>query len=550
MSSTAKTQKQPTKAFILGRFRNTSHDLLSTEKSLLSIPTCFGKIELSGLRCISLFSMFVNIAAFCVLLAILVQVYYLQSNHNFLIVEYTVDAARFRDIITNSVKTATLYAACLPVLNISVMSKGINTTTAVMTSSLVTTQLNNYNRFMDRFPVFLNRVISNLTQEEIQLLQLNDTSLYVNSSSIQLEAQAASLLKKGQSLEALKLLLTDEYLNISSTANKLEPIVKYVNDKELATNTKLSSGALAGLVIVCVSMAIVIPVVVLTLVCALNRDALYRKRLQRANAVMLIDTMQDSQLRELFRKHCEKEHSLDNYLFLERIGEYKNLCAKSFEIKSVLFDYSSSDMNDDSMSVTTAITNNSDLSENGKKKKKSPHQYTEQDLKEVEKKKFELATLIYSEFLRIEGAHSVNISKKMADTVKLELERISTTTSGSSTEKEVTSPNTTSSSTDQERPSVGIFDWEEKTLSERLFDELENEIAIVMIDTHHRFKLSLEFQKQMKIHNIQTKLKQQQKGASSSNPTTANVISPPPSNSVQQQNTVVNFNTSTTTVND
>nr|CAG4712699.1 unnamed protein product [Naegleria fowleri] len=538
MSSSVPTSKptssHQTKAFLLGRLRTTSQDLLSNEKSFLSIPTCFGKIELSGLRCISLLSMFVNIVAFCVLLAILVQVYYLQANHNFLIVENTVDAARFRDIITNSVKTATLYAACLPALNVSILSKSVNTTTAVMTSSLVQTQLANFNRYSNLFPTFLNRVISSLTQDEITLLQLNDTSIYVNSSSIQMESKAASLVKQGQSIEALKLLLSDDYLNISSTANKLEPIVKYVNNKELATNTKLSSGALAGLVIVCVAMAIVFPVVVLTLICALNRDAVYRKRLQKANAIMLIDTMQDPHLRELFKKHCEKEHSLDNYKFLEKIAEYKNLCAKSFEIKSILFDYSSTETNDDTVSVSTAVTSNSsDITENGKKKKKKNIQhYTEQDLKDIEKKKFELATLIYSEFLVLEGAHSVNISKRMADAVKLELDRISSLTSG--IEKEVTSPNTTTTTTtsitDQDTSSFGLYVWDEKTLSERLFDELEQEIAIVMIDTHHRFKLSLEFQKQMKIHNIQNKLKQTKGGVSSSN----NNNNPPSSNGVVQ----------------
>ncbi|KAF0972935.1 hypothetical protein FDP41_008787 [Naegleria fowleri] len=498
MSSSVPTSKptssHQTKAFLLGRLRTTSQDLLSNEKSFLSIPTCFGKIELSGLRCISLLSMFVNIVAFCVLLAILVQVYYLQANHNFLIVENTVDAARFRDIITNSVKTATLYAACLPALNVSILSKSVNTTTAVMTSSLVQTQLANFNRYSNLFPTFLNRVISSLTQDEITLLQLNDTSIYVNSSSIQMESKAASLV-----------------------TNKLEPIVKYVNNKELATNTKLSSGALAGLVIVCVAMAIVFPVVVLTLICALNRDAVYRKRLQKANAIMLIDTMQDPHLRELFKKHCEKEHSLDNYKFLEKIAEYKNLCAKSFEIKSILFDYSSTETNDDTVSVSTAVTSNSsDITENGKKKKKKNIQhYTEQDLKDIEKKKFELATLIYSEFLVLEGAHSVNISKKNGRC-------------------QVTSPNTTTTTTtsitDQDTSSFGLYVWDEKTLSERLFDELEQEIAIVMIDTHHRFKLSLEFQKQMKIHNIQNKLKQTKGGVSSSN----NNNNPPSSNGVVQ----------------
>ncbi|KAF0977674.1 hypothetical protein FDP41_002996 [Naegleria fowleri] len=100
--------------------------------------------------------------------------------------------------------------------------------------------------------------------------------------------------------------------------------------------------------------------------------------------------------------------------------------------------------------------------------------------------------------------------------------------------REVTSPNTTTTTTtsitDQDTSSFGLYVWDEKTLSERLFDELEQEIAIVMIDTHHRFKLSLEFQKQMKIHNIQNKLKQTKGGVSSSN----NNNNPPSSNGVVQ----------------
>ena len=81
---------------------------------------------------------------------------------------------------------------------------------------------------------------------------------------------------------------------------------------------------------------------------------------------------------------------------------------------------------------------------------------------EIEKKKFEIAFEIFTDFLDVRGDHSVNISKQFADNVKRFLDHFAK--------------------------------GENDQLPENLFDQVESEMCVLMMDTHHRFKLHLEIE--------------------------------------------------------
>ena len=446
--------------------------------SMLKIRTCWGTIELSWLRTLSLLSLLVNFAAFCLLVAILAEIYVSQKNNDFTIVEYTVDAARFRDLITHGVKSATMYSLCLPLLNTSSIAG--NLTNAEFTQKMVAKEKAIFDRYYARFGTFLDKVFNLLTSEDIQSLNF-DTRDYTNATSLLMETEIMGLVNQGRSFEAFSILMNSTYQSISETTNKLEPIVKYVNEKELNINKKLTDESLASLVVVCVSMSIVIPVVILTLICALNRDSVHRRRLRKAKAIMLLDTLSDANLRELFKAHCVKEFSSENFNCLVKIASYKQLCDKSWEIKTVLYDDNKSvSSGGDTTSVTGSVASSVISDETTKKKnKKQKNMYSECDLEEVEKQKSEVAFEIYSEFLELHGEQAVNISKKLVEPIKTEIDACNNKEHGI------------------------VF------LSDSLFDTVEQELAIVMLDSHQRFKQSMAFQRKMKIANINNKVRAQ-----------------------------------------
>ncbi|EFC35753.1 predicted protein [Naegleria gruberi] len=180
--------------------------------------------------------------------------------------------------------------------------------------------------------------------------------------------------------------------------------------------------------------------------------------------------MRDNKLRKLFRDHCKQEMSLDNYLLLDKITDYKILCEKSFEIQVFLYDDMSPNSHSDSLSDSgsSATANSSNLDHQHKKKKKKG--YTEKDLHEIEKKKYEIAFEIYTDFLDINGDKSVNINKSAADRVKEQLDYFAS--------------------------------GENEHLTDTLFDNVESEICVLMLDTHHRFKQTVEFQKQTQKQHV------------------------------------------------
>ncbi|EFC40792.1 RGS and transmembrane domain-containing protein [Naegleria gruberi] len=237
-----------------------------------------------------------------------------------------------------------------------------------------------------------------------------------------------------------------------------------------------------NLILGVLSLIIVIPALILSFTLSLNKDALHRKRWKKANAIVLLDTMADDRLRDLFRAHCEKEMALENFLFLQEVSIYKDLCIKAIEAQDAMY---GADLEIGSASSSIASTTTSSITKS--KKQKQFKQVTEKagtflqgakvlkkfgwlsdkDIDTVEQKKYEKAFEIYKKFLDMHGYHTINTNKANVQEIKEMVD--------------------------------GFLTGEVDFLPDTLFDTLEREIAELLVDTHRRFKKTLAFQKQMKI---------------------------------------------------
>ncbi|KAL9649102.1 hypothetical protein ABK040_008479 [Willaertia magna] len=287
-----------------------------------------------------------------------------------------------------------------------------------------------------------------------------------NNSPRIIENEAIDLVFSGRKSQAVALMESSTY---NQSLNEFQREMDIVLDKALQlqqqTDLSITVTGIVGLCVILVVLIIILPLMMAIFSLTINRDSIHNRRLKLANAIMLMDTFQDDKLRGLFKKQCELEHSLENFNFLEMASRYKRISEQSFSIQEKLYgsDESSSSSNGE---------------EHSSKKKEKKREELDHEWKELEKQKLQLAQTLYRDFIDINGVNAVNISKSFADTIKLQLEIASR-----------------QQQTQQNNDKV-------PSLPDDLFDKVMNEVSIVMLDTHHRFKQSLAFQKQMKINKL------------------------------------------------
>jgi len=328
---------------------------------------------------------------------------------------------------------------------------------------------------------------------------------------------------------AVALLESNQFSNLVALyESNLKPIDDYANEiSNIEDQWMTIFGAVTSASTI-FALIVILPLIIVLFISALNKEALNMERLQQAKAVMMIDAMADKQLRELFKQHCQQEHSLENFLLLAQVFTFRELSRRIWEMQEILFaDTSSISSGDKPGSVinsggnaaddTTSTVSSSDISQSkststthnaidalsttqstasGKskgigvemdktslKKYKMPKKVNEKELSSLCKQRFVLAKQILKDFLRVDGKHAVNISKNFIDFVSGQIEMFS---------EDIIVEGV---------PNFSLSNGYDK-LPDILFDSVEQETAITMLDSFHRFKLGIEFQKQMKIDKI------------------------------------------------
>ncbi|KAF0984777.1 hypothetical protein FDP41_000676 [Naegleria fowleri] len=409
--------------------------------------TCCGVIEFSWIKTLNLFSLFVNLVAFLTLGALIIASYSGSAAFNELLNGMDADTTFYRNMLIASARSCAF----------SNQSYAIAYNYSII-----------YNNYRDKFITSITEVL-NVVPPQLQYHIPRNLTIYdlrTFKASV-LESQVISLSLNGSFLNAMSIIESDLYkYYLDGYEIEYQPLLDYYNHKEVERKNFSIVMTTLSLIVICVSIAVVIPVVIASIAFSLKRDSSNTKKIKQMRANLLQDTMKDEKMRELFRAHCASEFSLENFMLLDKITDYKNNSEKSFQIQEYLYD-------NDSKNDETSSTVASSSQQEPPKKKKTKKGFTEKDLLQIEKKKFEIAFEIYSEFLDVNGEHSVNINKQMAESVKEQLDFYAT--------------------------------GQSEHLPDQLFDSIFSEICILMLDSHQRFIAQQEANRIAKKEAMKTK---------------------------------------------
>jgi len=409
-------------------------------KKKVAIRTCCGVVELTSMKLACLVGMVVTAIGLLTLAGIAIYSFTVSETKNVKILIYHGSAKASAEAAIAVIIKATYSKG-----NITAMSEQYHANWNEMSSSV-----NGIFEYLDDNTV-KNLVNSTTTQAVNNLVFMNSLILF--------------MLKNDQQAEAAAILESNNYAtNKTEFINGLTSVLDYVKEDEISRDLRVIGSNTAQLVVICISLVTIIPILIFVTVFAINRDSLQLEKIRRANAIMIMDTMEDENLRALFRVQCEQEQSLENFLLLEKIQHYRSLCEKSLDLLG-------------QMQGTEVSDTSSDVSGSSAKKKDA---HVEKEYNETEAKKFEVAFEIFTDFMDENGDKAVNISSQFTENVKQTLDMFG-------------------------NKSI-------ETLPESMFNALEKETCVNMMDTHHRFKQSLAFQREMKIDKIKTeKLKRKRK---------------------------------------
>jgi len=401
----------------------------SSYKKKMTIHTCCGVVELTTMKMACMIGMLVTAVGLLGLAAIAIYSFTVSERHDVQLLVYYGSAR------------ASAEAAIAVIVKATYSSADI--------SQLVL----DYNNYWNQLVTAMNGIFQNL--EPAMVAKFTDTStMQVVDNLRVMNSQILFMIKNNQKDDAVNVLESEKYsTNKTSFMNGIVTVLDYVSKSETDRNTRVIVSSSVQLLLIGISLVVILPILVFVFAFAINRDSLNMAKIRKANAIMLMDTMEDEGLRQLFKVHCDKEQNLENFLLMEKIQHYRTLCEKAVDLFSRMDNESSETMSDMSGS-------------SGKRRDAS----LEKEYYQAEAKKYEVAFEIFTEFMDVTGSHSVNISTQLTEKVKQTLDKFNN--------KEI------------------------DTLPEDMFNTLEKETCIVMLDPHHRFKQSLAFQREMKIDKI------------------------------------------------
>ncbi|EFC43416.1 predicted protein [Naegleria gruberi] len=413
----------------------------SFSQSKITLRTCCGVVELTSMKLACLLGMMVTVIGLLVLAGVAVAA-------------FVATTTKSTDILIAVGKVTSIFESS----NALVLKYTYTGYSSEDQRLLVQEEYKNSTQTLKKT---LQTILKNVDDASIQTM-FNSTTVEASNNWDGANSQILLIIRT-QPEDAKTRLSSTSYNTIKTTFQEgLDKLVTFVQEKESTKDKNVLAITLVQLIVIAVSLFVILPIIVFVFTYAINRDSLYLEKIRRANAVMLMDTMEDDGLRTLFKIHCEKEKSTENFLLLEKIHYYRSLCERSIDLQMRLF--GESNVQSD---VSSEISGVSGDSAHSGKKKLSP---LEKEYAEVEAKKYEVAFEIFTEFLEVTGDMAVNISHVLTDAVKDKLD--------SYNDKQI------------------------ETLPEDMFNILEKETCLVMMDTHHRFKQSLAFQREMKIDKI------------------------------------------------
>ncbi|EFC43058.1 predicted protein [Naegleria gruberi] len=429
-----------------------------------TVHCCFFKLELNFIKIFAMVAMVLNTITFLILLGLLIYSENSQMNEDI-------------DLLATRAKVST-YTAYIQAYTLVAAYSGNEGYLAYY---------NNYSKVNDELTEnMLQKIPQSISQQYRNNLQgivnyLTDT-----------DSQAVSNIRDGNFTEAVRLLTSATYIARRNTFRTAQDVVlDYVLASQEQVSKITNAMSITSLSIICLAVVVTVPVIIFVFGLAIRSDSNNVQKLREALAVDISHTMNNDRLRNLFKNHCKKEFNSENFEFLEKVQQYKRLCEYQIELVQTLSEetessnslgsvsFELSEVSNNATPSTISVVDQSSKSNTSlsvgqpttkRKKNLSTTQELETELEVVEAKKFQLAQEIYEEFLNVNGPKSVNIDKKSTHDVLFQIELYKN--------RQISS------------------------LPDDLFDFLEKEIEIVMLDSHYRFKLSMEFLKEMRVKKI------------------------------------------------
>ncbi|EFC44158.1 predicted protein [Naegleria gruberi] len=174
------------------------------------------------------------------------------------------------------------------------------------------------------YPIFVN-YWDKMVKKVVSFRVINGTTYYSLNKTIQAEARSQ--------------LYSVDY---ATTFNDFQTSFYDLQDKlfEMCHHADMlvKNSGIATLFLVCFSLAVILPTILIIFIFALRKDRSNAKNLHSANRNMLKETMSNPSMRRDFRKFCKDCKMEGQYLILEKIQFYKEFSLESYDAQMNLFE--------------------------------------------------------------------------------------------------------------------------------------------------------------------------------------------------------------------
>ncbi|EFC46549.1 hypothetical protein NAEGRDRAFT_57561 [Naegleria gruberi] len=388
--------------------KTTSAQSLSSQTKL-RIKTCCGIIKLNTMRLLSVVAMFVNSIAFIAIAAVVINSYTLQTSVDTDLLLNRGDLVSFTEKTECAVKL-TAY----------------ENRTAYTESYYVNYQ--NVTNLLSTLKQVLPSKIYTLNGVDVPTKKMDDEIL--------------TLVGNGYGGQALNILKSSEYISQQVAYDTfLQSMLDYSNDMAESKNSYIFISSIVNLVLVVIALVVVVPTVFVVFAMAIKKEGNTSKKLKKATAFMLLDTMEDEVMKSKFKEFCKMEgHGIDLFHFIEKTVSYTHLCEKQNEMMDKLA-----------------------------KNKGDP-----KAVRDFEKEKYILAFEIFAEYLDEDiGEYPILVSGALHECLKNRIDDFS-------------------------------INEAETYLKENLFEDIQKEVAMTSLnDLHFKFKQFLMASKKLQVKTQQ-----------------------------------------------
>ncbi|EFC47598.1 hypothetical protein NAEGRDRAFT_57301 [Naegleria gruberi] len=300
-STNSQIIQNKTKSTAFTQTSRTSKISKGTISSLsFKIKLCCGVLELDCMRLLSLISLFINIAAFIIVAGVTIDMFNITQNSFSKVLIARGDALNTNELMLDIVRVGALSR------NNSEVDKWY-----VYKEQMIDA--------LDRFFEYVDPVV--------KLSNFNNGSKNgVDMYTLPLMEEIIILLKQNNYDRAFELYQGGTYQNATTTWYKQQSTVfNSVKTDSRDQDDLVYNSSTGTLIVVCVSLAVVIPIVIVMTILNIRRESTLTETLQNSRVIQLMDTMNDSTMSKFFKQACTTEKKTDSYFLLAEIMNFNKM---------------------------------------------------------------------------------------------------------------------------------------------------------------------------------------------------------------------------------